>query len=129
MRIALKALFALAVFCLLAQCYGQRNNDVGSHEPHADLVRGTLGALETEGLLKVDEVDTSKTWTRQLAFQKLSKRRSRQIYLVMFSLRNGESVNAIAVQDESPIPEESGLVVYVLSRILQPDGKPVPPRR
>jgi hypothetical protein len=80
-------------------------------------------------LVHADQVDPDRTWTGQLASQKLPKRRSRQIYYVEFFMRSGEKVNAIAVRDESPIVEESGLMVYVVSRVLQPDGKPVPPRQ
>ncbi len=53
----------------------------------------------------------------------------RHVYLLAFSLDDGKKVEAIAQQDTSSTPEESGLVVYVISRILQPDGKPVPARR
>jgi hypothetical protein len=91
-----------------------------------DIIAGTIGALETEGLLHAEQVDKTQTWIEQKASQKLSKRRSRQIYFVEVFLRDGARIEAIAVRDNSSIEEESGLVIYVVSKILQPDGKPVP---
>jgi hypothetical protein len=91
-----------------------------------DILAGTIGALETEGLLHAEQVDAAKTSIEQLASQKLSKRRSRQTYLVHVVLRGGENIDAFAVRANSSIAEESGLIVYVVSKILQPDGKPVP---
>lgn len=101
----------------------------GDYGRDGSIIEGTLGALQTEGLIRTEQVDPAKTWIIQLASQKLSKRKSRQLYLVEFFLRSGQKVEAIARRDQSPIVEESGLVVYVVSKILQPDGVPVPPRQ
>jgi len=47
-----------------------------------DILAETIGALETEGLLHAEQVDKTKTSIKQEASQKLSKRRSRQVYFV-----------------------------------------------
>jgi hypothetical protein len=94
---------------------------------YPDIVQRTAVALEAEGLIRPEQVDPSRTEITQVSSQKLSKTHSRQMYFVEFLLRNGGRIEAIARHDESPIPEESGFVVYVVSKILQPDGKPVPP--
>jgi hypothetical protein len=96
---------------------GNKKKGAGDPKNDGDVIAGTLGALQTEGLVHADQVDPDRTWTGQLASQKLPKRRSRQIYYVEFFMRSGEKVNAIAVRDESPIVEESGLMVYVVSRV------------
>ena len=96
---------------------------------NAQVIAGTINALEAGGFLLREQLDPAKTWRTQLASQKLNKRRSRQIYFVQFSLRNGQTVEAIAVKDNSSIPEQSGLVVYTVSKILQPDGHPEPMRK
>jgi hypothetical protein len=100
----------------------------GGSRQDAQIVAGTMDALQTEGLIHTEQVDAARTRMTRLSSQKLSHRRSRQIYYVQFFMRNGENVNAIAVRDESRIAEESGLVVYVVSKTLKPDGKAVPPR-
>ncbi|MCU1284930.1 MAG: hypothetical protein JWO13_1280 [Acidobacteriales bacterium] len=94
-----------------------------------ELIAGTIGALKTGGLIQTEEVGQVKTTSRLLVSQKLSSRRSREMYLVSVFLPNGGKVDVIAQSDKSKIPEESGLVVFVISKVLQPDGKAVPPRR
>jgi len=94
-----------------------------------DILAGTIGALEAEGMLHAEQVDKTKIWIEQKASQKLSNRRSRQIYFVEVVLLDGTKIDAFAVRDNSPIVEQSGLVVYVVSKVLQPDGKPVPARQ
>jgi hypothetical protein len=120
MRTVLMLLFILIAVGASGQFF------VGSERE--SLVAGTLGALEAEGLIHAGQANPAKTWISQLTSQKLGSRRSRQIYFVQFLLSNGENVDAIAVRTKSPIPEESGLVVYVVSKVLQPDGKAVPLR-
>jgi hypothetical protein len=66
---------------------------------------------------------------RELASQKFGKSRKRRVYLIVFSLRDDQKIQVVAESDESPVPEQSGLFVYIVSKILQPDGKPVPPRQ
>jgi hypothetical protein len=125
MRIALTWLVGLVCIGTLVPVYAHNNIKVPSaHE----ILEGTIGALETEGLFHAEQVDLAKTSIEQRASQKLSKHRSRQIYFVFVVLRDGANIDAIAVRDNSPIAEQSGLFVYVVSKILQPDGKPVPPR-
>lgn len=68
----------------------------GDPKKDKDVIAGTLGALQTEGLIHADQVE--RTWTGQLASQKLSSRRSRHIYHVQLFMRSGEKVNTIAVR-------------------------------
>src|SRR5204863_418264 len=106
---------------------------VDTHAGSPECVERT--SLGCAALLLPRCADSQWTWSGaelhscQVAAQKLSTRRLRQLYLVTFFLRNGEKAEAIAERDESPIDEESGLAVYVVSKVLQPDGKPVPPRQ
>lgn len=104
-------------------------NQPGGPDPDRSIAAGTLFALQNEGIIHAGQGAAAKPWMRRLASQKLGDRKSRRVYLVVFSLPGGEDVAAIAVEDKSSIPEQSGLVVYAVSKILQPDGKPVPPRR
>lgn len=101
----------------------EQHQSVGSHAD-SSIVTGTLAALQADGLIRAEQVD--RTWVAELASQKLDERRTRRIHLVTFTLRSGEEVEAIARSEQSPIVEQTGLVVYVISKVLQPDGKPVP---
>lgn len=125
MRIGLALLVSLVCICPLRLMHAQNKTKAPGAQ---DILAGTIRALETEGLLHDEQVDTAKTSIEQGASQKLSKRKSRQIYFVHVVLRDGANVEAIAMRDNSSIEEESGLTVYVVSKVLQPDGKPVPRR-
>jgi len=49
---------------------------------------------------------------------------------VTFKLRSGENISAIADIDYSPVPDMNmGPVVYAISKVLQPEGKPGPPKQ
>lgn len=123
MKLSLMFLVSLICICLLVQAHARdKAKDPGAH----DILAGTIGALESEGLLHAEQIDAAKTSIEQLASQNLNKRRSRQTYLVHVVLRDSANIEAIAVRDNSSIAEESGLIVYVVSKVLQPDGKPVP---
>jgi hypothetical protein len=123
MRIGLTWLVGLVCIGTLLPVYAHNKTKAPSAQ---EILEGTIGALETEGLLHAEQVDPAKTSIEQSASQKLSKRRSRQIYFVHVILRDGANIDAIAVRDNSSIVEQSGLIVYVVSKILQPDGKPLP---
>jgi high-affinity K+ transport system ATPase subunit B len=122
MRISLTLLVSLVCIGPLVQMHAHNKTKAPGAQ---DILAGTRAALEIEGLLHAEQVDTAKS-IEQRASQKLSKRRSRQIYFVRVVLRDGANIDAIAVRDNSTITEESGLIVYVVSKVLQPDGKPVP---
>ena len=111
-----------------AQVHPDRN-DVGGPDPNRSVAAGTLLALEDEGIIEPAKAATVKIWMRQLASQEFGKGRVRRVYFIVFSVRDGQNVNAVAESDESPVSEQSGLIVYVVSKVLQPDGKAVPPRR
>jgi hypothetical protein len=123
MRISLTMLVGLVCIGPLLLVHAQNKTKAPGAQ---DILAGTIGALEAEGMLQAEQIDKTRTSIEQKASQKLSKRRSRQIYLVHVLLRDGAKIEAFAVKDNSPIVEESGLVIYVVSKVLQPDGKPVP---
>src|SRR3954471_20479097 len=108
MRISLTMLVGLVFIGPLLLMHAQNKTKAPGAQ---DILAGTIGALETEGLLHAEQVDTAKTSIEQEASQKLNKRRSRQIYFVHVVLRDGAKIEAFAVRDNSPIVEESGLVV------------------
>ena len=86
---------------------------------------GTLAVLKDAGL--VDTGQIASTYTTRLASEKENKYLWHQLYYVEFKLRTGATVQAIAAVDESPIADmRSGPAVYVVSKILQPEGKPTP---
>jgi hypothetical protein len=126
MRIGLTWLVGLVCIGPLLLVHAQNKTKAPGAQ---DILAGTVGALETEGLLHAEQVDKSKTSIEQKASQKLSKRRSRQIFFVHIVLHDGAKTDAIAMRDNSSMVEESGLVIYVVSKVLQPDGKPVPQPR
>lgn len=123
MRIGLALLVSLVCMVPLQVMHAQNKTKAPGAQ---DILAGAIGALETEGLLQTKQVDTAKTSIELAASQKLSKRKSRQIYFVHVVLRDGANIEAIARRDNSSIEEESGLFVYVVAKVLQPDGKPVP---
>lgn len=90
----------------------------------------TMRVLAGEGLFNQNDVDQTATRTRRLASERLSKYMWHQLYFVTFKLRSGEEISAIADIDYSPIPDMNmGPVVYAVSKVLQPEGKPEPPKR
>jgi hypothetical protein len=111
----------IVCFFLAAACHAQ----VRATAPDA-VIRGTLAALTSEGLVQANDVD--KTWSEEIASQKLSRDTSRKVFLVEFQLHSGGKIRAVANWNVSAMPEQSGLIVYVVSQILQPDGKPTPPQ-
>lgn len=111
----------LIAFILALACHAQARKTA----PDV-VIRGTLSALGSEGLVQTDDVDQSKTWSEEIASER-HKDTSRKIFFVNFRLRDGREIRAIADWHISKIPERSGLVVYVISQVLQEDGKPTPP--
>ncbi|MGD0938406.1 MAG: hypothetical protein ABR905_01755 [Terracidiphilus sp.] len=87
----------------------------------------TLSVLQDEGLIPSGQIITTATWTDRLVSERLGKHMWHQLYLVRYKLPSGEEVSAIADIDYSPMPDMNmGPVVYVVSKILQPEGKPEP---
>jgi hypothetical protein len=128
MKILLASLTVALALTALGQVHREAKN-LSESDPDRSISTGTLSALQADGIIDAAKAVPTKTWMHQLAMQKLGEGRMRQMYLVMFSLSNGAEVQAIAQKDVSAVPEQSGLVVYVVSKILQPDGKAVPARQ
>jgi hypothetical protein len=81
-------------------------------------------------LIHEGEVDSAATRTTRFASERVSKYLWHQVYMVRFELRSGEVVSAIASIDYSPIADMNmGPVVYVVSKVLQPEGKPEASKR
>lgn len=128
----MKAILILLSVSVATCAVGQvrhETDDLTGPDPNRSVAMGTLLALEADGIVDNKKISMTHTWMRELAQQKLSNSKMRRVYLVVFSLSNGEKVQAVAQQNESAIPEQSGLIVYVVSKVLQPDGKPVPRRQ
>ncbi|MGC2832283.1 MAG: hypothetical protein WB627_02670 [Candidatus Acidiferrum sp.] len=88
----------------------------------------TAKVLQNESLL--DPRQIVSTWTRRLASERTAKDVWTQVYFVQFKLHTGNTVVAIALVDESPAPDmRGGPLVYVVSKVLQPDGKPTPAQK
>ena len=88
----------------------------------------TLEVLKEAGLVDAGQIDS--TWTDRLASERSHKHVWHQLYLVQFKMHTGSTVEAIAVIEESTMADmRSGPVVYVVSKVLQPEGKAEPPRR
>jgi len=90
----------------------------------------TKTVLENEGVLHDADVDETGTWTRRLGSEQLSKYLWHQAYFVTFKLKSGNSVSAIAEIKYSTISDMNmGPIVYVVSKVLQPEGKPEPAKK
>lgn len=90
----------------------------------------TLRVLQDAGLIDAGQIDSSGTQTVRLGSEKVGKNLWHQFYFVRFRLRTGNTVEAIAVIDASTVADmRSGPAVYVVSKVLNPDGKPLPAQR
>lgn len=84
-----------------------------------------FGSLKNAGITNSDELDFSKTKTVRLASEKIGKDLYRQIHLVTFIKKTGETIQVITNNDASN--EEcsmSGVEVYLVSKRL---GEQLPP--
>jgi hypothetical protein len=87
----------------------------------------TQRVLEDAGFFRHNDVIERATWTRRLGSERISRFMWHQLYAVTFKLRTGLTVSAIAEIDYSPVADMNmGPRVYVVSRVLQPEGKPEP---
>jgi hypothetical protein len=123
-------LLTTLVLCVsaVAQSKSEDNNgpDLSGGWPTAM----TLDVLRQEGLIDAGQIDSTGTQTTRLASQKVGNDLWTQVYSVRFKLRTGKKVEAIAVVSASPVADmRSGPVVYVVSRVLNPEGKPEPAKR
>lgn len=120
-------LFLLFVVCLSSAGQSSFGDDKGPNLSGSWPTSLTLNVLQGGGLLDAGQIDESGTRAERLASEKVGKDLWNQIYFVRFKLRTGKTVEAIARVSASSAPDmRSGPVVYVVSRVLQPEGKPEP---
>ena len=84
-----------------------------------------IGYLKDAGITNNDELNIEKTKTVRLASDKIGKDLYRQIHLVTFTKKSGETIQVITSNDASN--EEcsmSGVEVYLVSKRL---GEQLPP--
>lgn len=77
----------------------------------------TFVHLKNSGFIDSNSIDVDKTKVSRLASEKTGKETYRQIHLVQYFKRNGESISSIAVNDVSL--EEcsiSGVDVYIVEK-------------
>jgi hypothetical protein len=80
--------------------------------------------LKNAGVTDNDEVDFDKTKTTRVASEKIGKDLYHQVYDVVFTKKDGETLEAIAVHDASN--EEcsmTGVELFVVSRKLNPESR------
>jgi hypothetical protein len=75
--------------------------------------------MKNAGLLTNDNVDFNATNVAQIASEKIGKDLYRQVHLVTYRLKSGDSVTAIAVNDASHSEcSETGVKLYVVGTTL-----------
>jgi hypothetical protein len=90
----------------------------------------TLGVLQHARLIDEGQIDRASTSTMRISSERVGRNLWHQAYFVRYKLKIGRTIQAIAVVDASPIADmRSGPIVYVISQVLQPEGKPEPPNR
>jgi hypothetical protein len=123
-------LFLSFTLCLSGASQSKSGDDRGPNLRGSWPTTMTLHVLRDEGLVDAAQIDESGTQTERLASEKVGNDLWNQIYFVRFKLRTGKTVEAIArVSASSDADMRSGPVVYVVSKVLQPEGKAVPPQR
>ncbi|GJE61289.1 hypothetical protein [Methylobacterium trifolii] len=74
--------------------------------------------LKNAGVLVNDEVDFGRTAVQQIASQRIRKNLYRQVFKIVFHLKNGRLIQAIAVSDASK--EECSMSDVTVYRISAP---------
>jgi unsaturated rhamnogalacturonyl hydrolase len=90
----------------------------------------TVAVLQDEGLVPKGFIDPALISKTRLASELVGEDLWNQIYIVRIKQVSGESVQAIANINCSSIQDMNmGPVVYLVSKVLQPEGKPEPAKR
>ena len=74
--------------------------------------------LKNAGVLVNEEVDFSRTAVQQIASQRIGNDLYRQVFRIVFHLKNGKLIQAIAVSDASN--EECSMSKVTVYRIADP---------
>jgi len=89
-----------------------------------------VAVLQDEGLVPKGFIDPALISKTRLASELVGEDLWNQIYIVRIKQVSGESVQAIANINCSSIQDMNmGPVVYLVSKVLQPEGKPEPAKR
>jgi hypothetical protein len=122
-------LFIPLMLCVSAATQSNSSDNRGPDLSGSWPTTMTLRVLQDAGLVDAGRVDSSGTPTVRLVSEKVGKNSWHQFYFVRFRLRTGNTVEAIAAIDASTVADmQSGPAVYVVSKVLNPDGKPLPQR-
>ncbi len=125
-----RLLLLLFVISISASAQSKPDDDKGPDLSGSWPTTYTLEVLKDAGLVKPEQVDATKTHTLRLASEKVGNDLWNQMYLVTFTLRNGSTIKAIAHVNASSDPDmRNGPAVYVVSKVLNPEGRPAPAKR
>lgn len=121
---------AIFVLCTFAAAQPKPDSRKGPDLSGSWPTTMTLGVLQDAGLIDEGQIDRASTSTTRISSERVGKDLWHQAYFVRYKLKSGHTIQAIAMVDASPNTDmRSGPVVYVVSQVLQPEGKPEPPKR
>lgn len=109
---------ALAALCIALLSASPVLADPKCDGPESWPAAMTHAQLKNDGVLVNDEVDFSRTAVQQIASQRIKKNLYRQVFEIVFHLKNGRLVQAIAVSDASK--EECSMSRVTVYRIAGP---------
>lgn len=119
----LRAQIALAGL-LLGLCTAAYAKDPDCTHPDAWPGGMAFVYLKNAGVIDNDSLDVTKTKITRLASERIGKTLYRQVHLVRFIKKSGESIDAITVNDVSPQEcSMSDVDVYLVSRRLGDGSK------
>lgn len=121
---------AIFVLCTYAAAQPKPDSRKGPDLSESWPTTMTLRVLQDAGLIDEGQIDRASTSTTRISSEQVGKNLWEQVYFVRYKLKSGRTIQAIAIVDASPNTDmKSGPVVYVVSQVLQPEGKPGPPKR
>ena len=107
----------LLMFTITSSCASAKTPDCTS--PNAWPAAMAFTHLKNDGVINNDEFDFNKTLVTRLASEKIGKDLYRQVHLVRFTRKSGESIDAITVNEASNVEcSMSGVDVYLITKHL-----------